>query len=65
MAGFNVLINLWIIRAYSWRGAAWSSMVTDSLLALLLYVVIRRHLSREREQQQAGTPRPILATGGE
>ena len=65
MAGFNVLINLWIIRAYSWRGAAWSSLVTDSLLALLLYVVIRRHLSREREQQQAGTARPILATGGE
>jgi O-antigen/teichoic acid export membrane protein len=65
VAGFNVFMNLWIIRAYSWRGAAWSSLVTDSLLALLLYMIIRWHLRREREQRQAGTPRPILATGGE
>jgi O-antigen/teichoic acid export membrane protein len=65
VAGFNVLINLWIVRAYSWRGAAWSSLVTDSLLALLLYIVIRWHLRREREQRQAGTPQAILVTGGE
>lgn len=65
VAGFNVLINLWIIRAYSWRGAAWSSLVTDSLLALLLYIIIRWHLRRERAQRQGRTPRPILATGGE
>lgn len=65
VAGFNVLINLWIIRAYSWRGAAWSSLITDSLLALLLYLIIRLHLRRERAQRQERTPRPILATGEE
>jgi len=33
VAVFNVLINLWIIPAYSWRGAAWSSIASDMLLA--------------------------------
>jgi len=33
VAVFNVLINLWIIPAYSWRGAAWSSIASDTLLA--------------------------------
>jgi len=32
-AVFNVLINLWVIPAYSWRGAAWSSIASDALLA--------------------------------
>jgi hypothetical protein len=32
VAAFNVLINLWIIPAYSWRGAAWSSIASDTLL---------------------------------
>lgn len=33
VAVFNVLINLWIIPLYSWRGAAWSSVASDALLA--------------------------------
>jgi len=33
VAIFNVLINLWIIPEYSWRGAAWSSIASDALLA--------------------------------
>jgi O-antigen/teichoic acid export membrane protein len=33
VAAFNVLINLWIIPAYSWRGAAWSSIASDAILA--------------------------------
>jgi O-antigen/teichoic acid export membrane protein len=32
VAAFNVLINIWIIPAYSWRGAAWSSIASDALL---------------------------------
>jgi O-antigen/teichoic acid export membrane protein len=32
VAIFNVLINLWIIPAYSWRGASWSSIASDALL---------------------------------
>jgi len=33
VAVFNVLINLWLIPAYSWRGAAWSSIASDAILA--------------------------------
>ncbi len=39
VAVFNVLINLWIIPAYSWRGAAWSSIASDALLACGIAVV--------------------------
>ncbi len=34
VALFNVGFNLWIIPLYSWRGAAWSSLASDALLAL-------------------------------
>jgi O-antigen/teichoic acid export membrane protein len=40
VAGFNVLVNLWIIPAYGWRGAAWSSIASDGLLALSLLLVV-------------------------
>lgn len=34
VAVFNVLLNLWLIPAYSWRGAAWSSITSDAVLLL-------------------------------
>jgi len=34
VAMFNVLLNLWLIPAYSWRGAAWSSIASDAILLL-------------------------------
>jgi O-antigen/teichoic acid export membrane protein len=50
VAIFNVLINLWIIPAYSWVGAAWSSLASDGLLvclmALAIGVLLRRQESR-------------------
>jgi O-antigen/teichoic acid export membrane protein len=46
VAVFNVLINLWIIPAYSWRGAAWSSIASDGLLvcgtAAAVFILSRR-----------------------
>jgi O-antigen/teichoic acid export membrane protein len=46
VAIFNVLINLWLIPAYSWRGAAWASLASDGLLAccigLAVFVLYRR-----------------------
>jgi O-antigen/teichoic acid export membrane protein len=45
-AGLNIGLNLWLIPAYSWHGAAWSSLLTDGLLAAgnwaLLEWLIRR-----------------------
>jgi O-antigen/teichoic acid export membrane protein len=37
VALFNVAVNLWLIPVYSWRGAAWSSLASDGLLAASLW----------------------------
>jgi O-antigen/teichoic acid export membrane protein len=46
VALFNVLINLWIIPLYSWRGAAWSSLASDGILACgtcaAVFMIVRR-----------------------
>jgi O-antigen/teichoic acid export membrane protein len=62
VAGFNIGLNLWIIRVYGWRGAAWSSVITDLLLAVLLSLVIRSHLRREHGGTEARVAQRILAT---
>lgn len=36
----NVALNFWLIPLYSWRGAAWASLVTDTLLAIGLWLVL-------------------------
>jgi O-antigen/teichoic acid export membrane protein len=61
VAVFNVLINLSVIRAFGWRGAACSSLLTDSLLIALLYMIIRWHLRRERAVFEASLPLPVFA----
>ena len=66
-AGFNVLVNLWLIPAYSWRGAAWSSLATDTLLAVLMCLaVIQVHRSTRpygegyRHSCAGVSPAPVL-----
>ena len=54
VAIFNVLINLWIIPAYGWRGAAWSSLASDGLLALSMWSAV--NLLRRRERSACSTP---------
>jgi len=51
----NVGLNFWLIPAYSWRGAAWSSIACDGLLAVSLYVALRVVL--RRSQPTAGEKR--------
>jgi O-antigen/teichoic acid export membrane protein len=63
VAVFNILINLWLIRAFSWRGAAWSSLLTDSLLMGSLYLIICWHLRRERSAVER-TALVVCAMGG-
>jgi O-antigen/teichoic acid export membrane protein len=58
---FNIVLNLWIIRAFAWRGAAWSSLMTDGLLIVLLYLILRWHLGRERQQARVAVPGVSLA----
>jgi O-antigen/teichoic acid export membrane protein len=40
IALFNVAINVPLITGWSWRGAAWASLITDGFLAALLWVVV-------------------------
>jgi O-antigen/teichoic acid export membrane protein len=51
VAGFNVLINLWLIPAYSWRGAVYSSLASDFLL--LLAILSAAVIVCGRENQKA------------
>ena len=57
-AGLNFGLNLWLIPAYSWRGAAWASLVTDGGLAagnwILLALLLRRESRRLVELRVAG-----------
>lgn len=47
VAFLNVILNLVLIREFSWRGAAWSSTLTNGALMLALYLIINWHLHRE------------------
>ncbi len=40
VAVFNVLINFWLIPLYSWKGAAWSSLASDGLLMVSLWLIV-------------------------
>ncbi len=53
VAVFNVLINLWIIPAYGWRGAAWSSLASDGLLALLMFAGVQARARMDRRPDRA------------
>ena len=48
VAIFNVLINLWLIPHYGWRGAAWSSLASDGLLVVLMYFAVQAMTRRNK-----------------
>jgi O-antigen/teichoic acid export membrane protein len=56
-AALNFGLNLWLIPAYSWHGAAWSSLATDGSLAagnwILLGLLLRRESHPCLEPQAA------------
>jgi O-antigen/teichoic acid export membrane protein len=39
-AVLNLILNLWLIPVYGWRGAAWASLVTDGLLAVACWELL-------------------------
>lgn len=63
IAIFNVVINLWLIRQFTWRGAAWSSVATDTLLMVSLYTVIRWRISQERRSRIGSSVPPPPSSG--
>ena len=52
-AAFNFRVNLYLIPLYSWRGAAWSSLVTDGLLAALNWTMLLWLTSRAAPRKAA------------
>jgi O-antigen/teichoic acid export membrane protein len=52
VAGFNVSINLWLIPAYSWRGAVYSSLASDFLLLVAVVFAATILCGRENQKPQ-------------
>lgn len=52
VAAGNVLLNLWMIPAYGWHGAVWSTLASDGVLALSMWcavvVIVRGEARSER-----------------
>lgn len=65
----NVMINLWWIPAYGWRGAAWSSLVSDGVLATMMYsaasLLARAQSKRETRGSGRVAPLPLPAISPE
>jgi O-antigen/teichoic acid export membrane protein len=58
VALFNVVINFWWIPAYSWLGAAWSSLLSDGLLAVCLWALVWR-IARSSQPLPQACPVPV------
>ena len=39
-AVFNILLNFWLIPLYSWKGAAWATLISDSLRLICLWIIV-------------------------
>jgi O-antigen/teichoic acid export membrane protein len=65
----NVLINRRWIPAYGWRGAAWSSLVSDGVLAAMMYsaasLLARAQSQREAQIRDRVPPFPSPAVSPE
>lgn len=46
VAVVNVLLNLWILPRWSWRGAAWTSIASDALLMVVLWIFMEWKMPR-------------------
>lgn len=46
IVSLNIALNFWLIPTFSWRGAAWSSLLCDSALIFALLFVIKFWQSR-------------------
>lgn len=67
VASTNVVLNLWIIPTYSWRGTCWSSIACDALLLGMLAFLLLHVGRREKRQvtQAVGTPTNTACPLGE
>ncbi len=38
----NISLNIWLIPLYSWKGAAWATLISDTLQMVCLWIVVFR-----------------------
>jgi O-antigen/teichoic acid export membrane protein len=48
----NVLLNLWILPRWSWRGAAWTSIASDALLLLTVWAFMEWKMPKDTLQRE-------------
>ena len=53
VALLNIALNLALIPAFSWQGAAWASIVSDGSLAACLWMILLS-MSRHGQPEQPG-----------
>lgn len=64
VAAFNIAVNFPLITHYSWRGAAWSSLLCDGLLAVVLWALCWRMRKRAPAHSPVdAAPAPIVPEG--
>jgi O-antigen/teichoic acid export membrane protein len=59
VAFINAAVNMWLIPAYSWRGAAWSSLACDGLLAVVAAAAVK-FLVRSGKRKRESLKNPSL-----
>jgi O-antigen/teichoic acid export membrane protein len=64
IAVLNVAANIPLILLASWRGAAWSSLGSDGLLALILWWTLLATCRSEDRTRSAASPLPAMAVAG-
>lgn len=58
----NVLLNLWLIPRYSWRGAATATIVSDGLMGLMIWVTLWYLVRNGRRFDHPDRP-SVVSTG--
>ncbi len=46
----NVLLNIWLIPKFSWQGAAWATLISDSLRLVCLWIIVILLYRQETKQ---------------
>lgn len=48
----NGILNFWLIPLYSWRGAVWSTLISEGLLVIILFCLIGFFYRRQQQDSQ-------------
>jgi O-antigen/teichoic acid export membrane protein len=60
-AALNFGLNLFLIPAFSWKGAAWSSLMTDGILAVANWSILFALLRHSPKKETAHDERSVAA----